>query len=471
MRLSLISFLLLAYLFTCSLASSWSSDALPNPQSDPTHTCRRFKPSAVCDPDGYLSESDADTIDGLINFIHAGTHGFHKVACPPRANTPIGAQLAVAIFERMPPSNADKIQRAFHFARDLHDRWGVGDPDCQNGVVIAFAVKDRAVGFSIGKGVNPIFQDSMLPAIVNDMKPMLRDGEYGAAIIKGVTDVGNILSGEKAPPSARSDWFGIAAMAAIGGTFAAVAAASEYRKRDKYKRCKERLRRIDSDRQRASEQNYVITSCPICLEDFAPASRDDAERIAVPDTSVTAAGGFAEHGRLLAGHNGGAQSTIVRVAGDGGVAGDAEDREEGNSVRTLGCGHKFHESCIASWMTGGRRANAHCPICRQPIDGDEAVEPRTNEGLPSGWDVYEPEYSFRMRRMRHYYPDFITWSMIDDWHGYRHSHHRRMETSRQFKRVDPAVVAAAARASGSGGSSFSFGGGSSAGGGGGGGSW
>jgi hypothetical protein len=56
-------------------------------------------------------------------------------------------QVAVAVFHRMNlAKHQDKAAAAQHFARVLHDSWGVGNPDCQNGALLLLAVGDRQVG-------------------------------------------------------------------------------------------------------------------------------------------------------------------------------------------------------------------------------------------------------------------------------------------------------------------------------------
>jgi hypothetical protein len=64
------------------------------------------------------------------------------------------AQVAVAVFHRMNlAKHQDKAAAAQHFARALHDSWGVGNPDCQNGALLLLAVGDRQVGAVGGTGM------------------------------------------------------------------------------------------------------------------------------------------------------------------------------------------------------------------------------------------------------------------------------------------------------------------------------
>lgn len=323
------------------------------------------------------------------------------------------------------------------------------------------------MGFSIGEGVNRIFTDAMLPTVMSAMKPMLRKEEYGKAIIQGVADVGNVLGGvqlRKSNDSGPDHGFFFWILAAIGGFFA-ISQLSAVRRRRRYNRCKDILKKIDQDRVRASNNNYVITSCPICLEDF--------------DNGNSAGAGASEAKEQVS--TGTEESNAVplvtaqersQTMGSSNPSNSAAARNNASTQLTsLPCGHKFHESCILTWFRGNRQANTQCPICRQPIDSSQPVESRTNNGAPSGWEVYDPEYAFRMRRTRHYYPDYLTWTMMNDWSRDRYNSRARMATSAAFARVDPTVIAMAARASGRSGSSFSYGGGSSSRGGGGGGSW
>lgn len=465
---------------TSANASShpWLSGDLPSPQKDPDGICGRGGlKSAVCDPDGMLSQSDADTIDGLVNFIEGGTHGFNKVLC--EGGDLVGAQIAVAIFEKMSCGLClgSMESRAFQFAKDLHDRWGVGDAKCQNGIVIVFSIKDRAMGFSIGAGVKHIFGDDKLPAVMNVMKTKLRQKQYGQAIVDGVTSVGNILSG-RSPPEVDEASVGSVIVPIVVCLVVLGFCARTARTHRRYGQCKKVLEKIDKDRERASNNAYVATSCPICLEDFPGA--EEESYVHVGDTEIMRSSGAegtdanvemgassSEQVRTVTAGDGLHPTAAGRAARAAGITNKAS-RSSAEAVKTLPCGHNFHENCILTWFSGSQETNSQCPICRQPISEPETVESRTNNGLPGGWDVYDPEYSFRMRRTHYYYNDFITWNMIDSWNRDRSA---PMATSSAFTQVDPVVVAAAARASGGGGSSFSYGGGSSAGGGGGGGSW
>lgn len=72
---------------------------------------------------------------------------------PPGAAAPLSdwgrpvshPQVAVALLNRMVRMGMPKEQVAELFAKQLHNRWGVGHPACNNGVLLLLSVEDRQV--------------------------------------------------------------------------------------------------------------------------------------------------------------------------------------------------------------------------------------------------------------------------------------------------------------------------------------
>ena len=50
------------------------------------------------------------------------------------------------------PAGATPAMAAQDFAKAIHERWGVGDAACNNGVLLLLSVGDRQVYISTGKG-------------------------------------------------------------------------------------------------------------------------------------------------------------------------------------------------------------------------------------------------------------------------------------------------------------------------------
>lgn len=125
---------------------------------------------------------------------------------------------------------------------------------------------------------------------------------------------------------------------------------------------------------------------------------------------------------------------------------------------TLSCGHLFHRRCIQAWEA----RSSTCPICRA---GPEQAQRRLNS-------VSQPdssEYHFRLRRVQHYYPEFVTDDMVHRWS--KPGFHGLITADTGFIQRSPNYQAPNHGGRGSSSSHSSFGGGCSSGGGGAGGGW
>lgn len=496
-----------------SLASLSLSASLPSPQTSPT-TCGRPKASSICDPNQLLSPSAAQTADGLLNFIAAGSNGNPIVTCGSKKT---GFQMAIALIRNLPPSAT-----AQSYAKSLHDSWGVGDAACNNGILLLIALDDRRLYISTGAAAKYFLTDDAAAAVLSSMKPALRRGSVDDAVLSAIAGVSRALRGEapvgKFAAAERDAWgwsdmIDAVFMAMFGMLFCAgVAGSARPGPRERWRRCQSALTRLEADREDARRGVFAgQTSCPICLEDFerrspAPSVDGDAEG----EDVATARGvnrGDAEGLRLRR-----EPGVAAREAEGSGTDEDDNDAPEDErlitqelpeSEQALRCGHKFHRECLREMLRNSASSDS-CPVCRRPMFGPDrparperpgpSGQPRNSDSaddtprnangdvdidLPSGrgqgraaegatWDFFYPEYMFRLRRMNHLYPTYVTNDLVDRWgeEGYRGA----LATDTAFTRLEPRVVEAA-RTSGASGASFSFGGGSSSGGGGAGSSW
>lgn len=484
------------------LSRAWRPEDLPSPQRDPDGVCgRKSLKSVVCDPDGYLSKEHADTIDGLANLINEGKEGFTQIQCPGGTN---GAQLAVAIVDRMHVATNDRKSAAFEFARRLHDKWGVGDSRCETGIVMFFSITDRVVGVSTGRGVKSFFTEGYVQTLTTLIRDQLRQKQYGPALIKAVNVVGKSLNGEA--PHEQNGLTGLFIFFFFTTAIIIISSIcnrrDQRRSRDRYTRCRHVLERLDEDCDRVQRDSFVARTCPICLDDFSGAFSEASDASAATAGGESSTTSTVDDDEISASPTRGMSSAVASSPGHArGLNSDAgnlrlrtgnQDKTstshrvaEGSSSETkaltLRCGHKFHSECIKKWITGPNRVNATCPVCRKRIDDDDNQTPladhasSASEQRAGGLDMFDNEYRFRLHRARFYFPDFITAQMVNEWENdriYRRARNR-LATSPTFRASNPTVVA---RSVGRSGSSFSFGGsggygGSSGGGGGGGASW
>eukprot|EP00172_Hildenbrandia_rubra_P002246 Plantae.Rhodophyta-Hildenbrandia_rubra.ctg29635.p1 GENE.Plantae.Rhodophyta-Hildenbrandia_rubra.ctg29635~~Plantae.Rhodophyta-Hildenbrandia_rubra.ctg29635.p1 ORF type:complete len:450 (+),score=67.60 Plantae.Rhodophyta-Hildenbrandia_rubra.ctg29635:74-1423(+) len=414
---------------------------LPNPQQHPGQ-CGRPHPSSICDPDNLLSSQSATAIDGLINLIHDGTNGYKQGSCG-------GNQVAVAIVNESGGSGSEAV-KAKLLAKRVHDDWGVGAKECQNGVVLVVVVKGRAMYVSAGRGVKDLLSEKAIECMVfARMRESLREGRLGDAVERGVDGIGKSLNGEItcAKGTKTNDGWGNGFIVFVLGIFGLLFGASwidQRKKRKRYEECKKLLGKLDEDRTRAMQNQYEATSCPICLEDF------DREMKTLGTSS--------------------SQKSLARNSVQA-TGGSSLNKDDLRTARVLPCGHSFHKTCISEWIDA---AHDTCPVCRRGIldngqtSNSSSTTSRQDSRSRRGWDLYEAEHYFRLGRVNYYYPDYVTSSMVDRWESRDYCGPYTQDVS--FASSNPALRDTAVR-SGHSGSSFSFGGGSSSGGGGHGGSW
>lgn len=162
-----------------ALAKPWTPQNFPNPETDVTSCGRNGKPSWICDPDRILSEYSQDIVEGSIHEIAAAKSPYRPANCPDLPPDAAGyqvktvahfclfcgkaftcmmlhifgtlswmcaLQVAVALVQNMKLQNGrSEAEQAEYFAKSLHKAWGVGDKNCDNGLVFLLSKDDRQV--------------------------------------------------------------------------------------------------------------------------------------------------------------------------------------------------------------------------------------------------------------------------------------------------------------------------------------
>lgn len=238
---------------------TYSPSDVPNPMLNPSGCGRSNVPkSAICDPSLLLTEENKDVIEGFINGV-------------------VGAQIAVAVIGKMSQSfvaDGDLEIASGRFARTLHDTWGVGDKETNNGILIFLSLNDRVVYISTGVGVQGKLTGQFIDYLVAEMKPDLKSAHYGTAIEKTVVQIGLIISGKSTiPEKIRANgrfsnlvilllW--VTGVVGVGGIIHETLKLNQLRKGRKA---------LDSFMTEIAEsgenKNFLSDSCPICLESFS----------------------------------------------------------------------------------------------------------------------------------------------------------------------------------------------------------
>lgn len=101
----------------------------------------------------------------------------------------------------VPSLEGDYIE---HYAVQLFEKWGIGEAKKDTGVLLLLALEERELRIEVGYGLEGVLPDSVADRIIQDeMIPLLKEGNYDAAVVAGVERIIAAIRGEYvAPPSA-----------------------------------------------------------------------------------------------------------------------------------------------------------------------------------------------------------------------------------------------------------------------------
>ncbi len=94
------------------------------------------------------------------------------------------------------------------FANRLFAKWGVGPKGKDRGVLILLAVDEHQYWTEVGYGLEPILADGKVGGFGREMLPLLRQNQYGPALLQMVYQVAGVIAQDRgvalspAPPAA-----------------------------------------------------------------------------------------------------------------------------------------------------------------------------------------------------------------------------------------------------------------------------
>lgn len=91
------------------------------------------------------------------------------------------------------------------FGVQLARKWGVGDRKTSQGVLLLLVIRDHKSDVETGRGIEPYINDGFAGGTLRAMRPSLRVGDYGAALLQGSRAMAQqIAEGKGIPFSADS---------------------------------------------------------------------------------------------------------------------------------------------------------------------------------------------------------------------------------------------------------------------------
>jgi uncharacterized protein len=102
-----------------------------------------------------------------------------------------GAQMALVA---IPSLEGEPIEDV---ANTIFRAWGVGQKGKNEGILMLLAVEDRRDRLEVGYGLEPILPDGLSGSILRQMRPALRQADYGDAMLAAAETIGNTIAQAK----------------------------------------------------------------------------------------------------------------------------------------------------------------------------------------------------------------------------------------------------------------------------------
>ena len=102
-----------------------------------------------------------------------------------------GVQMAVVLVESLEDEPIDDV------ANRLYRQWGIGKKGKDEGILLLFSVRDKRDRAEIGYGLEPIVTDADAGSVLRGIRPILRQGNYGGAILAAAQQLGSRIAQAK----------------------------------------------------------------------------------------------------------------------------------------------------------------------------------------------------------------------------------------------------------------------------------
>ena len=118
-----------------------------------------------------------------------------------RVKQATGAELAFVTVQTLEGEPIEDV------SNDLFRAWGIGQKGENNGAMVLLAVADRRSRLEVGPGLGGAVPDGMAGLLLDDMRPALRQQQYGPAMVAAAVRLGSAIAQSKSvniPPPATA---------------------------------------------------------------------------------------------------------------------------------------------------------------------------------------------------------------------------------------------------------------------------
>lgn len=168
--------LFFAVVFVLAIGTARHAEAIPSDE-----LLNSLRPTGdVNDFAGVLSPAEKDALEARCRLLRERT----------------GAQLAVVTLKSLRGGQIDD------FTNKLFARWGIGQKDKKNGLLLLVAMEEHKSRIEVGYGLEPIIPDVLAGRILDhQLRPKFRQQQYAAGLSAAVTALCELI--EKGEPADR----------------------------------------------------------------------------------------------------------------------------------------------------------------------------------------------------------------------------------------------------------------------------
>jgi len=115
-----------------------------------------------------------------------------------------GAQMAIVLVDTLEDEPIEDV------ANRLFREWGIGKKGKDEGVLFLLAIRDHKQRIEVGYGLEPVLPDGFVGGVMRGIRPILRQGNYGGALLAAAQQMGSRIAdskgvelGDQVPRAAR----------------------------------------------------------------------------------------------------------------------------------------------------------------------------------------------------------------------------------------------------------------------------
>jgi uncharacterized protein len=102
-----------------------------------------------------------------------------------------GVQVAVVTIDTL---DGDAVEDV---AAKLYQQWGIGKKQTDEGLLLLLVIHDRKQRVEVGYGLEPVIPDGFAGGVLRGIRPILRQGNYGAALLAALQQFGDRIAQAK----------------------------------------------------------------------------------------------------------------------------------------------------------------------------------------------------------------------------------------------------------------------------------